>query len=372
MSDLFTGLMSGTSMDAIDAVLVDFSSVKPRLIAHHAHPIPDTTRSDLLSLVSPANNELQRSCQLDISMGQLFAEAVLALLETAQVAARDVTAIGSHGQTLRHYPLLPNSLQIGDPNTIAELTGITTVADFRRRDMAAGGQGAPLVPAFHKAVFHSANVNRVILNIGGIANITILPTDNNAVVSGFDTGPGNGLMDEWVGQHLKLAYDRDGEWGASGHVHPGLLERMLNDAYFTAAPPKSSGREYFNLQWLAPMLDAFPHLAERDVQTSLCELTARSITDAIQHYAADTQEVLVCGGGVHNRLLMQRLDELLSPCKVRTTSDAGLDPDWVEAMAFAWLAKQTLAGKPGHLPAVTGAKHPVVLGGIYPGSIYFD
>ncbi|MGD8547526.1 MAG: anhydro-N-acetylmuramic acid kinase [Thiohalophilus sp.] len=368
MTDYYIGLISGTSMDNVDAVLVDLSS-RPALLAHHSCPIDDSLRHRLYQLQTPGNDEISHCMRLDVELGRLFAAAVTDLLAQSGIAANQVRAIGSHGQTIRHYPggETPSTLQLGDPNIIAEQTGITTVADFRRRDMAAGGQGAPLVPAFHAGVFRHEQQDRVILNIGGIANITVLPSDPQQSVSGFDTGPGNGLMDAWIHQHYSQAFDRDGEWAASGGVHPGLLERLLHDPYFALPAPKSTGREYFNLPWLQPILDAFPNLAARDVQTTLCELTARSIADAIQQYAESTDEVLVCGGGVHNKYLMQRLAELLTPARVGVTTEGGLDPDWVEATAFAWLAKQSLEHQPGNLPSVTGASHPVVLGGVYYG-----
>lgn len=355
-------------MDGIDAALMDFSD-SPQLLAWHSHPLPEQVRQQLYRLQTPGNDELTATMHLDVVIGRLFAEAVHALLDKAGLKADQISAIGSHGQTLRHYPdgPTPSTLQIGDPNLIAELTGITTVADFRRRDMAAGGQGAPLVPAFHAGVFHHPGRNRAILNIGGIANLTLLPADVSQPVSGFDTGPGNGLMDAWIDQHYQQAFDRDGEWAASGHVHPGLLERLLNDPYFARTPPKSTGREYFNLAWLQPALETFAHLAARDVQATLAELSARSITEALSRGTMEVEDVLVCGGGVHNRHLMQRLEELLIPATVASTAIAGIDPDQVEAAAFAWLARQTLNDEPGNLPSVTGASHPVVLGGIYPG-----
>ncbi|TDY00452.1 anhydro-N-acetylmuramic acid kinase [Thiohalophilus thiocyanatoxydans] len=368
MTTYYIGLMSGTSLDGIDAALLDLRQ-RPHLLAQHSHPLPDPLRQQLYQLQTPGENELSTMMRLDVELGRLFAEAVHALLAKADKRAGEIAAIGSHGQTLRHYPdgPTPSTLQIGDPNLIAELTGITTVADLRRRDLAAGGQGAPLVPAFHAAMFHRDGSNRAILNLGGIANLTLLPADNQAAVTGFDTGPGNGLLDSWIARHQQQRYDRDGEWAASGHVHPGLLERLLHDPYFARPPPKSTGREYFNLNWLQPALEPFADLAPRDVQATLCELSARSIAEALQAAMDPVEEVLICGGGIHNRALYQRLEALLTPARLASTAEAGLDPDWVEAAAFAWLAKQTLAGDPGNLPSVTGASHPVVLGGIYPG-----
>lgn len=367
MTTYYIGLISGTSMDGIDAALLTFDG-RPQVLAWHSHPLPDDVRRQLYRLQTPGEDELARAMALDVILGRLFAEAVRALLDKADLAADQIEAIGSHGQTLRHYPdgPTPSSWQIGDPNLIAELTGITTVADLRRRDMAAGGQGAPLVPAFHADMFRDTAHNRAVLNIGGIANLTLLPADPGQPVTGFDTGPGNGLMDAWILQDHGQAYDRDGEWAASGHVHPGLLERLMNDPYFARSSPKSTGREFFNLAWLAPQLEAFPNLAPRDVQATLCELTARSIAEALQA-AGTVEDVLVCGGGVHNSTLMQRLEEILTPASIRSTAHAGIDPDQVEAAAFAWLARQTLAGRPGNLTDVTGARHPVVLGAIYPG-----
>lgn len=367
MSDYYIGLMSGTSMDAIDAVLVELTDNKCRLIAHSSHAFPAEIKQSLLTLLEPATDEIPRLMQMDVALGRLFAEAVNQLLIQSGLKCTDIIAIGSHGQTLRHYPATkyPATLQIGDANTIAELTGITTVADFRRRDMAAGGQGAPLVPAFHNVIFHDNKQDQVILNLGGIANITLLPAHNK--VSGYDTGPANCLMDSWVQQHLRINYDRDGEWGASGHVHPGLLERLLNEPYFSQPAPKSTGREYFNLGWLNESLKSFPKLAPQDVQATLVELTAQSICDAIEQSLPAATQVLVCGGGVHNQHLMQRLNDLLIGQNVLSTHHVGVDPDWIEAMAFAWLAKQTLERKPGNLPEVTGATHPVVLGAIYSG-----
>ena len=364
MGDYYIGLMSGTSMDAIDAALVELNDAQCQLIDHHSHPIPESLKQSLLSLIEPGNDELARMMNCDVELGKLFAEATKELLKKSNTTASQVQAIGSHGQTLRHYPDKATTLQIADANIIAQLTGITTIADFRRRDMAAGGQGAPLVPAFHKVIFSDYENDQVILNIGGIANITLLPKDKS--ISGYDTGPGNCLMDEIALQHLKLPYDRDGEWGASGHVHPGLLERMLNDPYFTRAAPKSTGREYFNQGWLDKILKSFPNLAAQDIQASLCELTAQTISDAIINSLPTAKRVLICGGGAHNSALMQRLDELLIEQQVDSTAKEDIDPDWVEAMAFAWLAKQTLENKPGNLPDVTGATQKVVLGAIYP------
>jgi anhydro-N-acetylmuramic acid kinase len=366
MTELFIGLMSGTSMDAVDAALVDLSETSPSLKCVISWPIPVDLRDALLELCGGAGlDELDRMGQLDVQMAQLFAEATNELLRAAQVTAAQVSAIGSHGQTVRHRPTAPKpyTLQIGDPNTIAELTGITTVADFRRRDMAAGGQGAPLVPAFHEALLRSEREDRVVVNIGGIANVTTLPADRQQPVNGFDTGPGNVLLDTWAYQHLGTRRDEDGLWAARGEVNSDVLERMLKDPYFHQPPPKSTGREYFHLEWLQRHLE--PGLLPQDVQATLSELTAATIAAAVRQYAPNTRRLLVCGGGVHNYDLVRRLQSRVGDCVAESTAAHGLDPDWVEAMAFAWLAKRTLAGKTGNLPAVTGARHEVVLGGIY-------
>lgn len=368
---LFIGLMSGTSMDAVDAALVDFGDDPPVLRESAGLPLPAELRHALLTLHRSHDNTLEQLTRLDVEVGRLFAAAVHTLLGKTGVGADQVIAIGSHGQTVYHQPsgLYPASVQIGDPNLIAELTGITTVADFRRRDIAAGGQGAPLVPAFHSAVFRSAEKARVILNIGGIANITVLPAGQGQPVSGFDTGPGNALMDSWAMEHLGTPRDEDGHWAASGTVNNRLLAALLDDPYFALPPPKSTGREHFHLEWLHDAMEntGLESLPPQDVQTTLCELTATSITRAISGFAPQAQQVLVCGGGVHNKTLFQRLAALNSTLEIAPTTAFGIDPDWVEAMAFAWLAKQTLEGKPGNLPSVTGARREVALGGIYPG-----
>lgn len=376
MSNLFIGLLSGTSMDAVDAALVDFADDQPRLINTYSQAFSDELRDQLRALGHPQVDELERFAQLDMRMGQIFAEAANILLQQADVKADQVRAIGSHGQTVRHQPSgpFPFSLQIGNPALIAERTGITTVADFRGADIAAGGQGAPLVPAFHNALFRSSDSERVIVNVGGIANITILPADREKPVGGFDTGPGNTLMDAWAYQHLKIRMDEGGDWAARGEVSSRLLTSLMSDPYFTLTPPKSTGPEYLNLPWLAAKLSLHQPagLSAQDVQATLCELTATSIAEAILHHAPLTQEVLVCGGGVHNRTLMQRLAALMPGRKIASTGAHGVDPNWVEAMAFAWLAKQTLAGKSGNLPSVTGAQREVVLGGVYKASTLLE
>lgn len=369
MMNLFIGLMSGSSLDAIDAVLVELDQDIPTLLGQITYPIHPDLKNELDELTRNGPDELARSSRADVLLGRNFAEAVTALLDKTHTPANAVRAIGSHGQTLRHYPETetPTTLQIGDPNIIAEQSGITTVADFRRRDMAAGGQGAPLVPAFHQAIFHHPEQNRVILNIGGIANLTLLPANQATKVSGFDTGPGNALMDAWAQYVHNTPYDDGGSWAAKGKLHQELLTALLGEPYFYRPAPKSTGRDVFNLEWVEACWPTLMTLSPVDVQATLLELTAVTITDALLHADIDSPEIYVCGGGVHNQTLMQRLNFLLPDQKIRTTVELGLDPDWVEATAFAWLAKQTIEVKAGNLPAVTGARHEVVLGGIYPG-----
>lgn len=362
---LYIGLISGTSMDGIDAALVECSDAQTRLIATHAEQYPAAVHGRLVEatrIEDPLAADLSR---LDAEIGRAFAAAANALLAAAAIRPEAVTAIGSHGQTIRHAPdaALPYTLQIGNPRLISALTGIDVVADFRTPDMQAGGQGAPLVPAFHHAVF-AAQEPRVVLNIGGIANITILPDRQAGRVSGFDTGPGNTLMDAWARRSLHAPLDRNGDFAAAGTVIDALLDSLLDDPYFNRNPPKSTGPEHFNLEWLLAR-SAVSGLRPQDVQATLCELTATSIAMAIQGHAPGTTRVLVCGGGAYNRRLMQRLAARLDGIAVTTTRDYGIAPDWVEAAAFAWLARQRLTGLPGNLPAVTGAREPVLLGEIF-------
>lgn len=365
----YIGLMSGTSIDGIDAALLRFPPPGGiALTATHTHAYPPEVRTQIESLLRSGDNEVERFGHLDHRLGELFAEAVNAVLHQAGVRAAEVVAIGSHGQTVRHCPAGTNpfSLQAGSPAVIAERTGITTVADFRAADIAAGGQGAPLVPAFHQALFQAAGHGRVILNIGGIANITWLPPDVAQPVLGFDTGPGNTLLDNWIARQCGEPYDRDGRWAATGRPVPELLEQLLDDPYFARPAPKSTGREYFHLEWLDRHLRAFARpTAPADVQATLVGLTAGGIARAVQSLHG-MEEVFVCGGGAHNRTLMARLAHDLGGIKLETTAAIGLHPDWVEAAAFAWLAYRTLQGQTGNLPSVTGARHAAILGGIYP------
>lgn len=364
---LYLGLISGTSADGIDAALVRFSP-QPIVVAARSVPYPATLRSDLLALTAAdATIGIDAWGALDHAVGACFADAALGLLEASGIAREAVHAIGSHGQTVRHRPggPAPFTLQIGDASLIAERTGITTVADFRRADLAAGGQGAPLVPAFHAAAF-AALTPCVVLNLGGIANISVLRADGD--VLGFDTGPANGLLDAWIGRHHGANHDADGAWARAGHVDEALLADLLADPYFAAPPPKSSGREHFNLDWLDRRLVGHTPRAV-DVQATLVALSARSIADAIRAHAADARSLIVCGGGIHNTTLIDALRAALAPLPVRSSADCGLDPDHVEAAAFAWLARERLAGRPGNRPSVTGARGPRVLGAIYPAPI---
>jgi anhydro-N-acetylmuramic acid kinase len=369
----FVGLMSGTSLDGIDAVVVDFADGQPGklgTLASACMPIPDAVRERILRLCSPGNHEIDAMGELDSELGTLFAAAATEVIRSAGLRAEDIVAIGSHGQTIRHRPAgtHPFTLQIGDPNTIAELTGITTVADFRRRDVAAGGQGAPLVPAFHAWMFRSADISRAILNIGGMANLTVLPANPSVPVLGFDTGPGNVLLDAWHAKHQGIPIDMNGGWARTGQADTSLLEHLLSERFFISPPPKSTGRELFNLHWLEEALTTTTALKPQDVQATLAELTAVSCAEGVKRWAGEVGELFLCGGGAHNIYLRERIAQHLPDVHVTTTSELGLDPDWVEAVAFAWLARQTIAGLPGNLPAVTGAGHPVVLGGIYQAS----
>jgi len=367
---LYIGLMSGTSMDGVDAALTDFDGDRPlRVVAFVEMPFPAPLAKTLHAARRHADQlPLAELGKLDVEVGRTFAAAALLVLREAGVPEEQVAAIGSHGQTLYHCPAGDThfTVQIGDPNVIAATTRITTVSDFRRMDLALGGQGAPLAPAFHAHVFAHPRRHRAVVNIGGIANVTLLPAGPNGRVSGFDTGPGNALLDEWATRHLGTAHDAGGKWAQSGKSCPALLERLLADPYFTQTPPKSTGREYFNLHWVNTGIAALETPpAPVDVQATLVQLTARSTASAIQDHAAPTEEVLVCGGGVHNEPLMHALREILAPRTVDTTATAGIAPNSVEAVMFAWLAKRRLEGKPSNLPLVTGARRAAILGGVY-------
>lgn len=366
MGDLYIGLMSGTSADGIDVALVDFAQ-QPQLIAATYTPYSKELRQEILALCKRGEDEIKRLGELDILLGRTFAGSIKDLLAQQSITPSAIKAIGSHGQTIRHSPHHPNrfTMQIGDPNTIAAETGIITIADFRRKDMALGGQGAPLVPAFHQQVFASQETNRAIVNIGGIANVTLLK-QNSAEVIGYDTGPGNVLMDTWIFSQQNKPHDQDGEWAAQGNIQHDLLKNWLDDAYFSMDAPKSTGREYFNADWLQTQLSQCnKNFSPQDIQATLTELTAASIVREIKKYFTQG-ELFICGGGANNKHLMLRLQKLAAPhFNVHSTQLLGIHPDWVEAIAFAWLAKQTANQQTSNLPSVTGAKKASVLGGIY-------
>ncbi|MGN2248396.1 anhydro-N-acetylmuramic acid kinase [Frateuria sp. GZRR35] len=365
-SALYLGLISGTSADGVDVALVSFEQGMPQLRAALTHPWPDALRERVLALAQDLTAfNLDSYGRLDVAVGRHFADAARALLQTSGTAPSAVRALGSHGQTVRHRPggEAPFTLQIGDPTVIAETCRIDVVADFRRADVAAGGQGAPLLPAVHAMLLGQPGASRVVLNLGGIANITVLGPEGQ--VLGFDTGPANGLLDAWCLEQRGEPFDRDGAFAAAGVVDAPLLEALLADPYFTLPPPKSTGREHFHLAWLVRQ-PRVALLSPADVQATLLELTAHTVADAIEACAPTATDVLVCGGGVHNSRLMARLAEWLAPRRVVSTATHGIDPDYLEAAAFAWLARQRVLGLPGNLPAVTGARGRRVLGALYP------
>jgi anhydro-N-acetylmuramic acid kinase len=361
---VFIGLMSGTSVDAVDGVLAAFDGDAPgapvRTVAFASRPMPAALRAELLALQQPGPDELARAALATVALTDLYAEVALELVRHAEAP---VAAIGAHGQTVRHRPELGYTLQLIDGARLAEHTGLVTVVDLRSADVAAGGQGAPLVPAFHALAFASATRRRAVVNVGGIANVSLLPA-GGGTVTGFDTGPGNLLMDGWCERHLGAPYDRDGAWAAGGRVDAALLARLLDEPYFALPSPKSTGRDLFTMAWLdARLASLAAPLAPRDVQATLAELTATTIADACR--AFDAEEARICGGGAHNAHLMSRLAALLPPAAVTGTDALGVDPGAVEALAFAWLARERLAGRAANLPAVTGARGPRVLGAVY-------
>jgi anhydro-N-acetylmuramic acid kinase len=358
---LFVGIMSGTSADGVDAILMQFGPRSPRLLGTHYQAFSTDLRRRILALQSPATNELHEAAMVGNELARLYALAVKQLLQDATLQSEAVHAIGCHGQTVRHRPDLGYTLQLVNGALLAELTGIAVVCDFRSRDVAAGGQGAPLVPAFHESAFASQETHRVIANIGGIANITDLPVQGT--VRGFDTGPGNVLLDLWSEKHLGTAHDENGQWSSSGHIRPDLLQRLLDYEFFHRAPPKSTGREEFNLEWLENRLAG--EEKPEDVQATLVQLTAHTLIAAVLEHCRGASEIYVCGGGAHNASLMRALEAAARPLPVSTTGALGMAVDWVEACAFAWLARRTLRGEPGNLPSVTGAQGPRVLGAIY-------
>ncbi|MBT8149614.1 MAG: anhydro-N-acetylmuramic acid kinase [Gammaproteobacteria bacterium] len=368
MSELYIGLMSGTSIDAVDAALVELGGNRPQLIASHSETVSPQLKQRIAQLCTPGNNEIEKMGTLDIEIGALFAHAANTLLDNNALSSRDIIAIGSHGQTIRHRPpQAPNtlgfSLQIGDPNTIAARTNITTVADFRRRDMTGGGQGAPLAPVFHQAIAPEGQRCCAFLNLGGIANLTLI--SGQQLQSGFDCGPANTLMDAWTYEQRQQHYDANGKWARSGQVSPALLKRLLAHPYFARTPPKSTGRETFNLEWLQQQLQALPPIAAADVQATLLQLSCTSIADALRALPEQPEVIYCCGGGSANSYFMQQLAQACAPCGIDTTAALGIDPNWIEACAFAWLAQQTLHRKAVPLQAITGTSNDSALGGVY-------
>ena len=354
--------MSGTSLDGVDAVLADFSSQPPVVRASAHQPFSAALRAELLALQSPGPDEIARAAAAGNNLSITYAAAVAAVLQTSSTDKQLVQAIGCHGQTVRHRPASGFTCQIGNSALLAERTAIRVVSDFRSRDIAAGGQGAPLAPAFHAEVFSDRTEKRAILNIGGIANLTGLGTDGS--VMGFDSGPGNALMDLWSARHLRTPFDDSGTWASGGRVVSTLLAKLQQEPYFAQPPPKSTGRDLFNAEWLGSKLDS--NSEAQSVQATLLELTARSVCDALERFLPNTQRVIACGGGTKNRRLMERLRELLRPMPLESSDQYGIDPQLVEALAFAWLARQAILGLPGNVPAVTGAAGARILGAVYP------
>ena len=375
MPGLYIGLMSGTSLDGVDGVLAQLGEApfSAQVIARGSLDMPPALRQELLALNAPTDNEIHRAALAANALVRLYAQLVQRLLHTAQVPAAQVRAIGAHGQTVRHQPGafdgVGYTVQLNQGALLAELTGIDVVADFRSRDVAAGGQGAPLVPPFHQAVFGDAQQGRAVLNIGGISNITFLPAQTGQPTGsgllGFDCGPGNALMDVWCEQHTGARFDDQGQWAAQGQVHAGLLAALLDEAFFTQTPPKSTGRDLFNRAWLDGKLALFAPLAPVDVQATLTELTAQSCAQSQRWAPGPCQRWLVCGGGARNLFLMQRLQQMLPAVELSTTQVLGIGPQDVEALAFAWLAQQALRAQPASRPSVTGARGARILGAIY-------
>lgn len=373
-SSLVIGLMSGTSLDGVDGVLAafpdDFSHGRIDSLASAYVPFPSTLQSDLMALQSAGANEIHREAMVANALAQYYADCVKELLEQSGVPPAKVCAIGVHGQTIRHQPALGYTRQTNNPALLAELTGIDVIADFRSRDVSAGGQGAPLVPAFHQAVFADDKDTRVVVNIGGISNISVLGNKANNRVIGFDTGPGNALMDAWIGRHLNERYDAEGAWAASGKTIPDLLDIFRSEPFFSLPPPKSTGRDLFHPEWLASKLTSFADAKPQDVQATLAALTATTLADAIGIHAKDAKAVYVCGGGAYNKHLMARLQQALTDTNqsaiVSSTAALGIPPNNVEALAFAWLAHRFIEHKTGNLPDVTGAKGCRILGALYP------
>ena len=362
----YIGLMTGTSMDAVDTVLVEIPvGGKTRLAASHDYPLPDTLRQKIISACSSEASSPQDFASLDDELAETYAMCVQSLLEQTEIRADEIRAIGSHGQTIRHCPDCqpPYTIQLGNGERLLDLTGITTVNNFRQDDLNAGGQGAPLAPLFHHHLFAQPDKTLVGINLGGIANISILHADGQ--ITGFDTGPANTLMDKWIERHQGVRYDQDARWAQSGQISSSLLENLLSEPWLSRKPPKSTGPELFNLQWLDRHLAGLD-IDPADVQLSLCEYTAITLTDAISHYAPDCEKAVICGGGAYNPLLIDRIKHHLPNTSLVNSENYGIAPEWVEACMFAWLAYRTMNGLPGNVPAVTGASHEVVLGTIHP------
>ena len=375
MRDHTIGLMSGTSLDGADGVLVDFSGPRLRVIASASEPFDDVFRAELLALNSPSHNELHRAALAGSELAAVYARVVAALVQQADIAASQIQAIGAHGQTVRHQPQRISgeaagagyTLQLNNPALLAELTGIDVVADFRSRDVAAGGQGAPLVPAFHQGVFGRKDAGVAVLNLGGISNLSVLPpAGSDEQVLGFDCGPGNALMDAWCLKHTGQPFDAGGAWAASGRLIPALLARLLDEPYFSRPIPKSTGRDLFSLAWLAAQLNPFAGERPQDIQTTLTELTVCACAAGVSSYAKESKALITCGGGAFNLYLLERLQTALPWLRVSTSNAHGLPPLQVEAAAFSWLARQMLRRQPGNLPGVTGAAGLRVLGALYP------
>lgn len=357
--------MSGTSLDGADSVVALLGQQQCKIIQQQFTPYPAVLKQQLLALHDAGVNELESTALIGNQLSHLYARNIEALLQSASITSAEIRAIGCHGQTIRHRPELGFTLQIGNPALLAELTRISVVADFRSRDIAAGGQGAPLVPAFHATMFAHPQKHRAILNIGGIANITHLPAAGGHV-TGFDTGPGNMLMDAWISKHQGKDYDANGNWAVNGNIIPELLHCMLAEPFFTMPPPKSTGRDTFSLAWLEQLLEQTgKQYAPIDVQRTLLELTAVSIAMAVSQHCSNVDELYVCGGGAYNSALLKLLQQALPSVSIQSSNVLGLAVNAVEAAAFAWLARQTLCGLPGNLPAVTGARGPRILGAVY-------
>jgi len=362
--EYYLGIMTGTSVDAIDVALLNFEQNAIHLVASHCEDLPHTVKQAIHALCTPSDNEIDRLGALDRQLAELYANAVNALLQNNNLSSQNIAAIGCHGQTIRHRTQSQNSrkftLQIGDPNTLAALTSCKVVADFRRKDIALGGEGAPLAPAFHQALLQGQEQNGIFLNLGGIANLSVIESGN---VIGFDVGPANTLMDAWCKRHTGQDYDENGKWAQSGELSESLLQSLLEHPYFARTPPKSCGREEFNLNWLES-IDGLERIEPADVQATLCELSARAISDSLETYQ-HISRVYVCGGGIKNSFLMERLSSLKPELQWQSTAKLGIEPEWIEAATFAWLARQRILSLSGNIPSVTGASAATTLGALY-------